>query len=200
MHVSCGHIRNTFYVRYPGRASSAPLMDLFITLLSMGRSGLLSLGTQREQLFLRAKNELAALAARHGERLLETSNQVSMAMSLARLGPDKATELGSKLFSRCCSGSRTVSCTSRQTVAGVAFVGFGAHIDAYPTPYLTVCVIASVFLAVLQLSVQPFSYMTQIACAIGTTDNDISSFMSRLDKTLGEIHKKLAAPSGVAVP
>jgi O-phospho-L-seryl-tRNASec:L-selenocysteinyl-tRNA synthase len=122
-------------------------MDLFITLLSMGRSGLLSLGTQREQLFVRAKSALAALAAKHGERLLDTSNQVSMAMSLARLGPDKATELGSKLFSRCCSGSRTVSCTSRQTVAGVVFAGFGAHIDAYPTPYLTVRAIISVLLS-----------------------------------------------------
>lgn len=130
--------------RYPGRASSAPLMDLFITLLSMGRSGLLSLMTQRENLFAHAKTELAALAAKHGERLLNTSNQISMSMSLARLGPNKATELGSKLFSRCCSGSRTVSCQSTQTVAGIAFSGFGAHIDAYPTPYLTVCTILGV--------------------------------------------------------
>ncbi len=125
--------------RYPGRASSAPLMDLFITMLSMGRSGLVSLLAQREQLFARAKSELAALASKHGERLLDTANQISMAMSLARLGPDKATELGSKLFSRCCSGSRTVSCETKQTVAGIAFCGFGAHVDAYPTPYLTVC-------------------------------------------------------------
>jgi O-phospho-L-seryl-tRNASec:L-selenocysteinyl-tRNA synthase len=114
-------------------------MDLFITLLSMGRSGLLSLAAQREQLFARAKTELGSLAAKHGERLLDTSNRISMAMSLTRLGPEKATELGSKLFSRCCSGSRTVSCRSMQTVAGIAFSGFGAHIDAYPTPYLTVC-------------------------------------------------------------
>ena len=115
-------------------------MDLFITLLSMGRSGLLSLLTQRDQLFLRAKTELAALASKHGERLLATANQISMAMSLTRLGPDKATELGSKLFSRCCSGSRTVSGHSQQSVAGIAFCGFGAHVDAYPTPYLTVCI------------------------------------------------------------
>jgi O-phospho-L-seryl-tRNASec:L-selenocysteinyl-tRNA synthase len=182
--------------RYPGRASSAPLMDLFITLLSMGRSGLLSLVEQRQQLFVRAKSELAALASKHGERLLQTTNQISMAMSLTRLGPDQATELGSKLFSRCCSGSRTVSCRSNQTVAGIAFSGFGAHIDAYPTPYLTVplkCFDSSTIAT-------QFSPALQIACAIGTTENDISSFMSRLDKTLGEMFKKLAVPLDVSGP
>jgi O-phospho-L-seryl-tRNASec:L-selenocysteinyl-tRNA synthase len=175
-------------------------MDLFITLLSMGRSGLLSLVEQRQQLFARAKSELAALASRHGERLLQTSNQISMAMSLTRLGPDKATELGSKLFSRCCSGSRTVSCCTNQTVAGIAFSGFGAHLDAYPTPYLTVRLKWRLKWFDSSTIATQFSPVLQIACAIGTTENDISSFMSRLDKTLGEMFKKLAVPSDASGP
>lgn len=155
--------------RYPGRASSAPVMDLFITLLSMGRSGLLSLVTQREQLFVRAKTELGLLATKHGERLLDTSNRISMAMSLTRLGPEKATELGSKLFSRCCSGSRTVSCQSRQSVAGIAFSGFGAHIDSYPTPYLTVCTLFFLRCEICKLHV--VRYLTNMADSMRYRNN-----------------------------
>jgi hypothetical protein len=168
-------------------------MDLFITLLSMGRSGLLSLLSQREQLFTRAKSELAALASKHGERLLETSNPISMAMTLNTLGPAKATELGSKLFSRCCSGSRTVSCESRQTVAGITFSGFGAHIDSYPSPYLTVrlCLMKAWHSIHSLRDSYVLSCSLQVACAIGTTQSDISSFMSRLNKTLGEMLKAL---------
>ena len=71
---------------YPGRASSAPTLDLFITLLSMGEEGYSNLLREREALVPDLRAGLAAVAEKHGERLLETpGNSISFAMTLERL-------------------------------------------------------------------------------------------------------------------
>ncbi len=67
---------------YPGRASAAPAVDVFLTLLSLGRQGYAQLLRQRKELFPYCRAALAALAAKHGERLLETpANSISIGPS-----------------------------------------------------------------------------------------------------------------------
>lgn len=56
----------------------------------------------------------------------------------------------------------------RKSVAGITFDGYGAHIDGYPTPYLTA------------------------ACAIGLSKAEVDLFLSRLDKTMSSLLKKKA--------
>jgi O-phospho-L-seryl-tRNASec:L-selenocysteinyl-tRNA synthase len=100
---------------YPGRASGSPLLDLFITLLSMGVTGFQELLRERGAVMDHLRTQLGNLAAANGERVLATPhNTISMAMTLStfRAGGDPAGDpvgtsmLGSMLFSRFVSGAR----------------------------------------------------------------------------------------------
>lgn len=92
---------------YPGRASSAPGLDLFITLLSMGRDGYSILLNQRKELFVQLREKIAEFADDHGERLLMTkSNLISVAMTMSRIPTRSLTAVGSKLFVRGVTGAR----------------------------------------------------------------------------------------------
>jgi len=57
-----------------GRASGSPTMDLFITLLSLGRAGYRKLLAERKEMFQYLQQQLALCAERHGQRLLKTKN------------------------------------------------------------------------------------------------------------------------------
>ena len=59
---------------YPGRASVAPILDLFCTLLHLGADGWAKLLAERQTLMPPFRAQLAALAERHGARLLHTPN------------------------------------------------------------------------------------------------------------------------------
>jgi O-phospho-L-seryl-tRNASec:L-selenocysteinyl-tRNA synthase len=54
----------------------------------------------------------------------------------------------------------------KKVVAGIAFEGYGAHIEGYPTAYATA------------------------ACALGLTRGEVDLFLTRLDKTLTELRQK----------
>ena len=99
---------------YPGRASAAPILDMFITLLSMGEHGLRALLTDREEhLWPVFQQRLGALAEEHGERLMHTPhNAISMAVTLDTY--ENPAMLGSQLFYKEVSGTRY--CT--RTVCG----------------------------------------------------------------------------------
>ena len=58
---------------YPGRASGAPILDVFITLLSMGRVGYKTLLADRKAAFNHLKARLGQTAEAFGERLLVTN-------------------------------------------------------------------------------------------------------------------------------
>jgi len=168
---------------YPGRASAAPIMDLFITLLSMGASGYKALLAQRKACYVRLQKELGALAAKHGERLLSLKhNPISLGLTLESFIKDQEdrrgiTFLGSMLFSRNVSGTRAVSGKGSKTVAGIEFPGYGAHANEYPVPYLTA------------------------AAAMGMTEADVDNFCKRVDTTLTELRGKLRKlEEGAAVP
>ena len=82
--------------------------------------------------------------------------------------PKSITELGSKLFLRCVSGTRVISNVDHKKINGYEFKGWGAHCDSYP-----------------------FSYMTA-AATIGMTSTDINQFLQRFTKVM-ESWKKDAA-------
>ncbi|KAF5270345.1 hypothetical protein FQR65_LT05533 [Abscondita terminalis] len=61
---------------YPGRASATPIMDSFITLLHLGKSGYNQLVNERETMLDYLKNSLLELAEEFGERVLQTPENI----------------------------------------------------------------------------------------------------------------------------
>lgn len=160
---------------YPGRASASPSLDVLITLLTLGANGYKKLLADRKELYGHLAQELSALAARHGERLLKTPhNPISLAMSLNHLeahSSSAVTQLGSMLFTRQVSGARVVPLGVQQTVSGHTFSGFMSHSEAYPCPYLNA------------------------ASAIGITNGDVTVCMKRLEKCLKILKKEKSDPA-----
>lgn len=148
---------------YPGRASMAPILDVFLTLITLGKQGFERLRKQRISLTTAFRQRLEQLAAKHGERVLETSkrNTISFAISLtcATSDPEAATRFGSMLFTRGVSGARVVAPGTAKEVAGIEFSSYGASHSEYPCAYVTV------------------------ACAIGIDEEEIDAMATRLDKT-----------------
>lgn len=168
---------------YAGRASASPLVDLFITLLSMGLSGYRDLLKKRCQQLASFPASLKMIAEKHGETLMQCpSNDISFGITLnciVRKQKDDETEedymkatssetsrLGAMLFSRCVSGTRVVPRGVSKTLGGLELQGFGSSFHQYPHSYMTA------------------------ACAIGLEDSEIDEFLKRLDKTLNEFRKK----------
>ena len=67
------------------------------------------------------------------------------------------------------SGTRVVERGKQQTVEGIGFEGYGAHIDRYPHDYLTV------------------------AAALGTTAAEVDEFLARLALCFKEFRRKYVA-------
>ena len=59
---------------YPGRASSSPTIDVFITLMQMGTAGYKALMDERRENYKLLKEEMTKVAEKYGERVLETRN------------------------------------------------------------------------------------------------------------------------------
>ena len=74
--------------------------------------------------------------------------------------------LGSMLFSRFVSGTRVVTTTGSKSVAGLSFPGYGAHADAYTTPYITA------------------------AAAMGMQKSEVDTFVQRLQSVIDEFRKQ----------
>lgn len=91
----------------------SPVLDLFITLLSMGSITWKQLLRQRKENYAYLHGQLEKLAEKHGTRVLQTKrNDISIGVSLDMLdspGDNKRISfLGSMLFSRFVSGTRYV--------------------------------------------------------------------------------------------
>jgi O-phospho-L-seryl-tRNASec:L-selenocysteinyl-tRNA synthase len=101
---------------YPGRASAAPIIDLFVTLLNMGESTFKRLLKERKENFKLLVIGLESIAKKYDERVLATkNNKISIAVTLSNLTDTclkprglSATYFGSYLFSRRVSGVRVV--------------------------------------------------------------------------------------------
>lgn len=179
---------------YAGRASSSPIVDLFITLLSMGLNGYKRLLKERNAMLEAFPQKLQAVAEKHGERLLVCpKNTISFGITLdglARPQNESETEeeyiqsiskdvssFGAMLFSRCVSGTRVVPRAQLKVMGGQEFVGFGSSTRDYPHAYMTA------------------------ACAIGVSKPEIDEFYIRLDKTMKEfvaMRRKAAQKRGHA--
>jgi O-phospho-L-seryl-tRNASec:L-selenocysteinyl-tRNA synthase len=169
---------------YAGRASSSPIVDLFITLLSMGMNGYKKILNERQEKLKTFPSRLAEVAAKYGERLLHCpSNTISFGITLDNLARPKQSDqseeeylkvaskdisaFGSMLFSRCVSGTRVVPRGETKKIGGQDFIGFGSSVEGYPHAYMTA------------------------ACAIGLTSAELEEFYIRLDKTFQEKYKQL---------
>jgi|EP00945_MAST-04E_sp_MAST-4E-sp1_P007511 O-phospho-L-seryl-tRNASec:L-selenocysteinyl-tRNA synthase len=150
---------------YAGRASMSPILDVFITMLSMGRSGWKKMLKSRKELFTYAQEKLGSAFARFYAPVLKTrGNSVSIAVSLehvANIHKDQSISyLGSMLFTRGVSGTRVADNSRVKTIGDHKFTCWGQNSNIYPVPYLTVAV------------------------SVGTTKRDIDEFIQRLDKAL----------------
>ncbi|BES90072.1 Soluble liver antigen/liver pancreas antigen (SHypothetical protein/LP autoantigen) [Nesidiocoris tenuis] len=165
---------------YPGRASASPVIDVFMTLLSLGSNGYKNLICERKEMFKYLKEELGKIAAKHGERILDTrNNPISMAMTLSTLnagGDNKRVPLlGSMLFLRYVSGTRCITGTEHKDVATYHFEGWGAHHSSATCPYITA------------------------AAGIGMKKSDVDLFVHRLDKALAKVKGRSAPPTPTSV-
>ena len=116
---------------YPGRASRARCLDLFILCSRWAWRVPPALSERVECM----GTQLVAVAAANGERMLATKhNTISMAIALNTFcaGGDRGATsmLGSMLFSRCLRHC-VVTTGGSKKVAGLQFAGYGAH--ATPT-------------------------------------------------------------------
>ncbi|CAB9514283.1 phosphoseryl-tRNA(Sec) selenium transferase [Seminavis robusta] len=166
---------------YAGRASSSPILDLFITLLSMGMNGYKGILAKRQDMLQTFPTRLEQVATKYGERILKCpTNTISFGitldnLALARTDDEREEDylkavakdisaFGSMLFSRCVSGTRVVPRAQSKMMGGHEFVGFGSSVEGYPHAYMTA------------------------ACAVGLTTEELDEFFLRLDKTLQEKH------------
>eukprot|EP01065_Artemidia_motanka_P029654 TRINITY_DN35740_c0_g1_i1.p1 TRINITY_DN35740_c0_g1~~TRINITY_DN35740_c0_g1_i1.p1 ORF type:complete len:532 (+),score=154.54 TRINITY_DN35740_c0_g1_i1:132-1727(+) len=153
---------------YPGRASAAPVQDLFITLLSMGRRGWRRLVEEREQQLARFHRCFADFARAKAERIVTSErNDISFCLTLNSIPPAAATSLGSALFYHCVSGPRVVPAGVTKQVCGLTFRNYGSHSDDVD-----------------------FSYLT-LACAIGVQPGDAEELVERVGKAWTRMLKEL---------
>jgi O-phospho-L-seryl-tRNASec:L-selenocysteinyl-tRNA synthase len=151
---------------YPGRASNSPIIDLFITLLEMGKTGWLNLLKERKATYAEFSQTLKEFAEKYGEEaIILKDNKISMALTIRGYlsddaNPAKATEgtiaentepsefnptadgytkLGGILFKKRITGAKVV-CENQKgkMVCGILMKNYGCCSDNYPhLPYIT---------------------------------------------------------------
>jgi O-phospho-L-seryl-tRNASec:L-selenocysteinyl-tRNA synthase len=153
---------NKIKKNYPGRASISPIIDIFITLLNIGKNKYKALVSDRKEKYKDLKTKMIAIAENLGEKILENpNNKISIAMTLTNICKDakdskEITYLGSLFFSRQISGIKFVAPTDKINFNDYYFSNYGAHSDSYP--FLPYCAFAA---------------------AIGITDEEIKEFTEK---------------------
>ena len=168
---------------YPGRANANPILDLFITLLSMGETGYRKLLAYRnEQLIPMFTSCIDSFLSLSNETVLSAPrNTISYAISLSSTSASSTSNdlpfFGSMLFQRNISGCRVINNVNKTTaINGYNFINWGSHYPAYPTSYFTVAV------------------------TIGMTQDDIVTFITMLNKTYQKYKRKIARDVPSAAP
>ena len=165
---------------YPGRASINPILDLFITLLSMGEQGYRKLLTERKQYSELFRDQLNQININGSQLKLLTSprNTISIGVSLDNISycnkegiESTISFIGSMLFQRNVSGCRVINSNSDKVtnISGYEFKNWGSHCNNYPSNYFTV------------------------ACSIGIQQKDITLFTDKLDKVLNKCLKSMSS-------
>jgi O-phospho-L-seryl-tRNASec:L-selenocysteinyl-tRNA synthase len=150
------------------------MIDLFITLLSMGLDGYKRILDERNRLTGLFRKRLEKVAGTFEERVLNCPrNTISFGITLDNLvvrddaerprleerhRNGRVTKFGSMLFTRCISGTRVVPRDEIRVISGHAFVGFGSSHETYPHAYMT------------------------SACAVGMGECEMNEFFARLER------------------
>ena len=203
---------------YPGRASMSPILDLFVTLLSMGETGLKNLWKERERLFVLLKEKLRLFAESHNECLvLSDRNEISIGVSLESLASprsdivqssngdtditDKSQHENEKLNLKKEEEEVPKKEDSReesqrnQNSERTSFLGsmlFQRNVSGcriIPKSNSITSINGIDFISWgAHISDYPISYFTA-ACSIGITESDIHLFIDRLEKTWKKFEK-----------
>jgi len=144
---------------YPGRASASPIIDMFITLLEMGKNKYLDLIKERKEMFKILKQKMTVIAEFYGEKIIETkNNKISISMTLCNticksLSTKKEiTYLGSLFFNRQISGIKIIARSSYMDFNGYKFANYGGHSNDYQyLPYV-------VFAAAIGIKLEDVTY------------------------------------------
>lgn len=153
---------------YVGRGSSSQTLDVFMTLLSLGRNGISKLLKDRKESFNYLMEKMKTLAENHDEKVLVTKrNPISIAMTLKNFNRSKVSEIGSMLFTRGVSGCRVITMQETKSFGDVEIKCWGSHrSETNEVPYLTA------------------------AASLGITSNEIDNFIIKLDKILHKMKIK----------
>ncbi len=159
--VIAGPITSLAAAEYAGRASSGPIVDVFVTLLSLGSAGWKEMLEERERLAVWMRSELRAGKA--GLKLLETeANPISFALKVE--GRD-AKMLGSMLFTRNLTGHRVCERNAKTTDS---FVNWGQHLPLY----------------------EPAEAYLTVAVSVGATREELETALTIIVKTVREKSKR----------
>lgn len=124
---------------YAGRSSMSQTLDVFMTLMHLGRNGYKKLCDERKENFTILNHEISSIAKEFSEEVIKCKrNPISIAMTLTKFDQKNCTELGSMLFTRGVSGARVVGMFDNKCIGGYTFEGWGKHSDDIKVPYLTV--------------------------------------------------------------
>lgn len=145
--------------RYAGRAGMSHVIDLFITLMGLGRKGVSELKKKRLECFEHFKEKLRGV---EGIKMMETDhNDISIAV---RLPETASSALGSQLFHRNISGARVIEVKNESTVLeGIEFKNFGSHYSNWDGG--------------------EFCYLN-VAAGVGSEHEDIEVFIKKINKLL----------------
>lgn len=154
---------------YAGRASASPIVDVFVTLLQMGSKGFVRLRRNRIQLaktvFTNRLQTLVKTLNALDIGLFELWADPRNTISFAVLCPTawsgaEATLFGAMLFKRGVSGARMIVPNATNKIEHLEFPSYGSSTNAFVRPYFT------------------------LACAIGTTPEDVELLVARVLKTV----------------
>jgi len=112
---------------YAGRASSTPVVNFLISMLSLGISGYQQLIEEQQQNRRLLEDKLKEFAAKIGEKVLDVFNPVAVAISLTKLKKEQLFALGGALYNMRVTGPR---------VYDLAQSTFGPCCDNYSKPYI----------------------------------------------------------------
>lgn len=183
-----------FSSMYPGRANSGPILDLFITLLSMGESGYKKLLEERMRLIPILKEGLEEFCGKTGEIILPCDrNTISVGVSLISQQNTQSkgpSFFGAMLFQRSVSGCRVVTVPTVPTVPTTPPNDGTAGVDTEPPPPPPLPRATKIggyeFISWgSHVDYYPQSYFT-VACCIGLSHAEVTEFLKRLQKTFAK--------------
>ncbi|CAF0766402.1 unnamed protein product [Didymodactylos carnosus] len=181
---------------YPGRASITPTIDLFITLLSMGRRGLTDLIQKRKLLHKQFLDKLIRWTSENTEHILKTKqNPISIAVTLTQLPSEHITQLGSMLFSRRISGARVIQIGKKQTIDNYEFENYGSHSSTSKYSYLTVAASIGIQEEHIDLFIKKFDILYKKVLLMST--NQTLNDLNIVDNSDNDVMSKRAVENNI---